>query len=207
MDIPYNGNVSIRLIVKRFKNKVFYYVSEFNNYKYSLKPCMLSPVSILSFPFVRYFDSEMRIDKSCSNGASWKRLFCKLEDAEQEVKRLNDLYFNGFYHKPYLKIEKLEKNKKELLEIEKYITEGLKNFTNFQGIDFCDVSANGIQIRGHHKSITGYTYGKQITIKYDFSNYLECIEKFIDMWSEYDKPKKINSELDFIRDGEKYGWD
>jgi hypothetical protein len=207
MNIPYDGKVNIRFVVKRFKNKVFYYVNEFDNYKFSFKPCVLAETSFINFPFVRYFDNEMRLNTSYSQGACWERLFERFEDAEKEVKRLNSLYFDGFYKKPFLKIKTLENHKKDLLRIEKDINKLLNGFENFLGIDFCDVSANGIQIRGHHKRIRNYTYGQQPTIKYDFSNKEEIVMKFVSMWFKYDTEDMVKRELDFISDGEKYGWD
>lgn len=207
MNIPYDGKVNIKLIVKRYKNKIFYYVHTFDNYKYSFKPCVLSEASIITFPFVRYFNDKMQLDMSYSQGADWERLFDKFEDAEKETKRLNSLYFDGFQRKPYLKIKTLELYKEDLLKIENDINKLLKGFENFQGIDFCDVSANGIQIRGHHKQIKGYTYGTQPTIKYDFSNKNDVVLEFVNMWYQYDIPDKVYKEQRFIADGEKYGWD
>lgn len=53
----------------------------------------------------------------------------------------------------------------------------------------------------------GYTYGGQPTIKYDFSNYQQCIEEFVDMWKEIDKPESVDGFNDFTDFGDKYGWD
>lgn len=207
MKVPYNGKVNIKLVVKRFKNKVFYYVSDFNKPKYSFKPCMLSEKSYIDFPFVRFFNEEMKLDTRYSQGADWKRLFDSFEEAEKEVKRINSLYFDGFYQKPFLKIETLERYKQDLLKIENDINKLLKGFENFKGIDFCDVSAGGIQIRGHHKQIKGYSYGDQPTIKYDFSNKDDIVIDFVNMWYKNDKAEAIRKELAFIAAGEKYGWD
>ena len=112
-----------------------------------------------------------------------------------------------FKYKPFLKEKILKEYLNELTYIENEITKKLKNFPNFNGIDFCDVNADGIQIRGHHKLIKGYTYGSQPTIQYDFSNYEECINKFIKMWKEFDTPEQVKSYQNFITDGEKWGWD
>lgn len=207
MKIPYDGKVNIRLVVKRFKNKVFYYVKEFDTYKYSLKPCMLSERGFIDFPFLRFFDEKMCLDMSYSQGADWKYLFDSFEEAETEVKRLNSLYFDGFYKKPFLKVPTLEEHKTDLLKIEEDINKLLKGFENFKGIDFCDVSANGIQIRGHHEKIKNYTYGSQPTIKYDFSNKDDIIMEFVKMWYENDKTEKVREEIKFITYSEKYGWD
>lgn len=205
MDIPYNGKVNIRLIVKRYKNTILYDVYEKNRGEFICKPCKLSTVSMLTFPFVRFFNDSMEID-NCSTGAYWERLFFKFEDAKKEEKRLNGLYADFKKH-PFLRVEMLEEHKQDLLNIEKQIEEGLKDYPNFEGIDFCDVSANGIQIRGHHKDIKNYSYGDQPTIKYDFSNKNTIARKFINMWKIADTPGKIRKELEFIREGEEYGWE
>ena len=113
----------------------------------------------------------------------------------------------SFKYKPYLSNKILTKNFNELKRIETEINNKLKDYDNFQGIDFCNVGAEGIQVRGHHKLIKGYTYGKQPTINYDFSNCKEVVEEFVDMWVKHDTEEKLKRELDFISYGEKYGWD
>ena len=87
------------------------------------------------------------------------------------------------------------------------INTALKDYPNFDGVDFCDVGANGIQIRGHHKQIGGYTYGYQFTIKEDLSDIAEKTQEFIDMWKVEDTPAKVSKFNEFISFGEKYGWD
>lgn len=101
----------------------------------------------------------------------------------------------------------LEERLKDFMYIESQIDKCLCGFENFQGIDFCNVGAGGIQIRGHHKQIKGYIYGSRPTIKYDFSNIEEVICEFIDMWRRNDTSEKIMKEKRFIYFGEKYGWD
>lgn len=206
LDIPFGGNVAPRLLRKLYQKKVFYYVRK--SARFEVRPCVLSNNNwTIDFPFVRFFDDKMCLDMSYSNGANWKNLYDNFEQAKTEARRRNDLYFKCFRHEPYLKLEILDKYKKQLIRIEEEINRGLRNFENFNGIDFCDVNAGGIQIRGHHKKIKGYTYGSQPTIKYDFSNVEQVIHEFVEMWKEYDNPQSVNKELDFIRWGEKYGWD
>lgn len=208
LDIPFGGNVCPRLLRKLYKTKVFYYVKTGCGGKFVSVPCVLSNNDWdIDFPFVRFFDDEMRIDVSYSNGANWKNLYDNFEEAKTEARRRNGLYFECFRYKPFLKLDILEEHKEQLMYIEKEINNQLLYFENFQGIDFCDVSAGGIQIRGHHKKIKGYTYGSQPTIKYDFSNVEQVIYEFVEMWKERDNPTSVNKNLSFIRWGEKYGWD
>src|SRR5690625_4764756 len=208
MEIPYDGKVNIRLVVKRFRKKVFYYVDRYRAHgEYSLKPCMLSKSSSIGFPFVHFFDDEFKLDYSMSRGTHWKHLFDSYEEAEKECKRLNQLYQDGFRRIPFLKIDKLEEHKDNLLQIERDINKLLAGFENFDGIDFCDVSAGGIQIRGFHKQVDNYCYGDQITIKYDFSNADEVVMEFVEMWYRHDTDQKLYKTKELIKSGEKYGWD
>lgn len=199
MDIPFNRNVSERLLAKYYKDKVFYYVAPKSGKSgsYEVKPCK---------PSVDSWDNLIWRFDGYGQYADWKNIFDIFEIAKEECKRRNDLYSKGFYATPFIKLELLEKYKDEMLRIENMINKYLKGFENFQGIDFCDVSAGGIQIRGHHKEIKGYTYGEQPTIKYDFSNADDVIWEFLKMWGEVDNPRAIARQKAFIADGEKYGW-
>lgn len=87
------------------------------------------------------------------------------------------------------------------------INEALKDFPYFDGIDFSDVGANGIQIRGHHELIPNRTYGHQSTISYDLTNITEATQEFIDSWKALDKPQKVAEYKNFLAMGDKYGWD
>ena len=109
----------------------------------------------------------------------------------------------------YLTPSKYPKNYQEELEYIRFqINKRIKNKDNFLGIDFCDVGANGIQIRGHHSLIKGYCYPLTMpTLKYDFSNIDEVIEEFISIWDACDTKEKVNEVKRFIEAGRKYGWD
>lgn len=113
----------------------------------------------------------------------------------------------NFQYEPYMKDQLLEENYDKLIKIESEIKEQLSNFDNFNGIDFCDVSAGGIQIRGHHKDVKGYTYGDQVTIKYDFSNYENAIDKFVDIWKKTDVAENLKGYKRFLADGARWGCD
>jgi len=82
-----------------------------------------------------------------------------------------------------------------------------EKFPNFDHVDFCDVNANGIQIRGFIKKISGLTFGNQPTIKYDFSNLYETISEFIKDWEQIDTPENINYYRRFLADIAEYGCD
>ena len=208
MKVPFNGNVNARLLKKLYRDKVFYCVRENHLEKYIFSPCFLSDCEwSIDFPFVKFIKREMPFDERFSNGARWENLFETYEEAREEAKRRNYLYFECFRYKPYLKLEMLEEHLKDFMYIESQLDKCLCGFENFQGIDFCNVGAGGIQIRGHHKQISGYTYGSQPTIKYDFSNVEEVICEFIDMWRRNDTEEEIIKEKRFIYYGEKYGWD
>lgn len=112
-----------------------------------------------------------------------------------------------FDRKPYLKPAIIEEHYDKLMYVQNEVNEKLKDQKGFDGIDFCDVSAGGVQIRGHHKEVNGYAYGEQITIKYDFSNYQEASDQFIDMWKAKDNPKALENYKDFLAQGERWGWD
>ncbi len=120
------------------------------------------------------------------------------------MKRI-DIEFKGTKYKSYL-LDAYE-HYRNLFEMAiDAINQGLVEYSNFDGVDFCDVNANGIQIRGHHKEIDKYTYGKQPTIKSDLSNIMSASKEFIDMWKTMDTPEQVRSFKDFLEMGEKYGW-
>lgn len=113
-----------------------------------------------------------------------------------------------FDYKPYISEKIINEHTSELDYIQTEIHKALDNeFPGFDGIDFCDVHAGGIQIRGFHKEIMHYAFGEQITIKYDFSNYKECVDEFIDMWKAHDNANYIRGYKNFLEEGMKYGWD
>lgn len=111
--------------------------------------------------------------------------------------------------KDYLTPSKYPKNYEEELEFIRFqINQRIKNKDNFLGVDFSDVSAGGIQVRGHHNLIKGYCYPFSFpTLKYDFSNVEEVIDEFVYMWDSSNNDKNINDAKRFLADGNKYGWD
>lgn len=202
--------VTRKQLLKQYHNRIFYHLR--HGYKgngtLSISPCILSRDCDWSVdhPMVRYFDDEMTL-VCYTTYACWSDLYDSWEEANKQLNHINKLYTKGFSSKPFVTIKTLEAHKGEMVKIEKLITKGLKDYENFNGINFCDVGANGIQIRGRHKQIEGYTYGKQPTIKYDFTNKDMVVSEFIEMWKAYDTPENVESFKEFLRQGEKYGWD
>lgn len=197
---------------RNFSNRVFYY-----HYLNKIKPCIIDCDNsyrcikhwddIWQDVLVYFFDENWNLYNR-SQHISLSSLFETYEEAQKHHKHIERLY-KGFRVKPYVGSSILEKHKGQLRYIENEIYKGLKDYPNFEGIDFCDVHAGGIQIRGHHKDIKNYCFGEHIiiTIKYNFSNYKETISQFIEMWKAHDNEKFISGYKSFIANCEKYGWD
>ena len=193
-----------------FSNRVFYYLP-MSKYGAGNKiyPCVVTEGAYNNDEYVTImvFDNCWNLKPVKTRTLiKWIYLFNTYEDAEKAQKHLKKLY-NGFKNKPFISASILEKYKSKLVLIEKSIQNGLDGYNNFDGIDFCDVNAGGIQIRGHHKAINNYCFGEQITIKYDFSNYKDAISEFINMWKSLDNDNYISGYKKFLNSGEEYGWD
>lgn len=145
--------------------------------------------------------------KNISQGVDPKEIFTTYEEATERQLSLLKLYKGTFQRRPFVNENKLLSNLKELIEVETQIAQALNEYPNFDGIDFCDVTANGIQIRGHHKQVVGYSFGSQPTIKYDFSNYKECVAEFVEMWQFKDNLEYLSQYKSFLSKGERWGWD
>lgn len=206
MEIPYNGNVSCKLVAKRFEGVQFWHVEKKSNGFYTVQACTPSVKhSSEETVWFKKLDKEFNFIKGYSP-FKWSNLYDSYFDAKAKAKEYNKL-LKQFDFMPYLSIEVIQDRFNDLIKIQHEINKKLAGYENFLGIDFCNVGANGIQIRGHHKEIKGYTYGLQPTIKYDFSNIDDVIKEFVEIWWEYDTQERISKEKRFIADGEKYGWD
>lgn len=137
---------------------------------------------------------------------SWGQLF-ETEEEAQETATLYNETIKCFDHVPFIDIKKLVANREALINIQNRINEKLKIYPNFDSIDFCDVGANGIQIRLHHKQINGYTLSEQATLKYDLSNVEEVIDESIENFIKFDTKDNIRGYKEFLAEGDKYGWD
>lgn len=93
-----------------------------------------------------------------------------------------------------------------ILEAIKTKIENALNGSNLAYVDFTDVSAGGIQVRGFHKEIAGYSYMSE-TLLYDYSNKDSIVDKFVDAWRSLDNKEHLSGYKSFLADGEKYGWD
>ena len=209
MNLPREGTTREQLLVK-WRYRTFYYISQKSkSSEFRIEPCFLDrkyPWDV-NKPVVNIFDfsNDMQVS-TYGRVVDWSDLY-SWDDAEKQIKHLNKLYRRGFYDRPYVSVDTLEQHKNALVSIERKIKKGLQDYPAFKGVDFCDVGANGIQIRGHHRDIKGYCYGKQVTIRYDFSNMKEVADEFIEMWKTLDTPEQVENYQRFLADGEKYGWD
>lgn len=186
-----------------FSEQKFYYVDSQN---FQIKECRKRiNKDYLCSEWIR----PLKMDgtpENYSHGACVDNLFDNEFDAINRASFLKKLYLGTFREKPFLKSEILIQNLDKLIFIESAINKGLEDYENFESIDFCDVSAGGIQIRGRHKLIKNYTYGNQPTIKYDFSNFKECIKDFLEDWKAKDNPEYVKNYQGFLREGERYNW-
>lgn len=137
---------------------------------------------------------------------NWDHLFETEEEAQKTANLYNET-IKCFDHVPLIDIKKLVANREALINIQNSINEKLKNHPNFDGIDFCDVGANGIQIRLHHKQIKNYTLSEQATLKYDLLNIEEVIDESVKNFVEFDTEDNIRGYKEFLAEGDKYGWD
>lgn len=136
----------------------------------------------------------------------WDHLF-ETEEEAQETANLYNETIKCFDHVPLIDIKKLVANREALINIQNKINEKLKNHPNFDSIDFCDVGANGIQIRLYHKQINGYTLSEQATLKYDLSNIEEVIDTSVNNFITFDTEDNIKGYKEFLAEGDNYGWD
>lgn len=200
---PYDGKVNPRLVYERFKNCVFYCVSNGKGNQSVVEPCVLK--FSYNLLMIKTFDKNWKLG-DISRCFDWENMFLNYDEAKKLAKERNDR-ISSFRHRPYLSHQILKEHFDELKRAETLINKMLLGFENYGGIDFCDVNAGGIQVRIHHNSISGYTYGQQKTILYDFSNIDEIPFEVVREFVRIDVPEAIQREKKFIADGEKYGWD
>ena len=208
MKTPKEQNLTLKQVLEKYKETVLYYLnSSCKSGKATVKPCMISPMTNKEdVLWVNFFDNDFKLNVEYSQYVSWDKLYVLKEEADNKAKHINELY-SSFRYEPYVSVDILENHLDELYETEKLIDKLLSSFENYEGIDFCDVSAGGIQVRIHHKAIKGYSYGNQFTIKYDFSNIKEIPWQVARHFYEIDTPEQINDMKSFISFGERYGWD
>ena len=195
-----------KLFYEENKNKTFYYLKSNVKNVDSCEIKEVKPDCYCNMILWYYPKDNTDVKKITKFNASWLNIFETKEDACKALEYYKSLY-SGFRRTPYLSVSTLIEHCDELRRIEQEIEDGLKDVENYEGIDFVDVSANGIQIRLHHKQIKNYTYGNQYTIRYDFSNADEAPKAVIEHFKEIDNPADVQRMLRFIADGEKYGWD
>lgn len=197
-------------LLEKYSRRVFFYVNPDARYKnVEVQPCVLHRTVEWKdeLPAVHFFDEDMDVVTSKSYPIPWSELYDGWEEAERMAKHLNKLYTKGFYRRPYVETKILEENKGAMVKIEREIRKGLKKYHTFKGIDFFDNHKDGIVISGHHLKVDGYVYGKQIILKYDFSNKDTVVKEFVEMWKKFDTPQRVKEYKSFIKDGKKYGWD
>ncbi len=169
MKIPFDGNVNARLVEKRFKGQVFYSVTDPQGGKdHEIEIGFLRLNGCLKYPMIQPIkNGEV---KNYSHGCSWSMIFETLDDAKKQQRLINGLYNDEFHKKPFIKRDFLKKIKPELLELQSVISLLFDGHVEFNGVNFSDVGAGGVQV---------YAAGYHTTIKYDLSNKVSVIGSFI----------------------------
>lgn len=110
----------------------------------------------------------------------------------------------GFDYTPYLS-RTYEDKYLELVRAQNIVNERLKDYEDYGGVRFSDVSAGGIQMTPvNNKTPISLA---SATIKYDFSNVDEAIDEAVRDFIKTDNEKEIKYANSFYEDGMKYGWD
>jgi len=174
MKKPYDGKVATRLVEKRFKGKIFYYLFDQQAGKgytmgYGFLQFMNGGTDSIDHPMIRYFNSSGELTR-CSQCSEWSGIFDRFEDAEIELKKIKSLYNDGFSNQPFIKLKMLSQIKDELIGIELAISKLWLGNASYKGVSFSDVSAGGIQV---------IACGCSVKLKYDLSNKVEVITKHI----------------------------
>ena len=107
----------------------------------------------------------------------------------------------------YVRPERYPSDWKNVFEcLRETLAHELSDCPNFVGVDFCDVGAGGVQVRGHHKDVSSHVYC-HVTLPYDFSNVAQVVEEFIAAWRAADNPEYLHYYQYFLAEGKKWGWD
>ena len=93
----------------------------------------------------------------------------------------------------------------QLADLRSEIDQALEHDRSYDGLDFCDANAGGVQVRLFHKDIQGYCYQSH-TLAYDFSNRREVAEEAIMCWKAATE-EDLQRFKSFLEDGEVWGWD
>lgn len=171
MKVPYRGNVSARLIQKRFSKKVFYYIhNPQGGLPYTIMFGFLKfSGGLLRHPMINYFDSD-NVLSAFSQCVNLDNVYETLEGAEVALRLLNNLYEEGFAKRPFIRPERLKTSKGIMVRIENALNILFKGNEKFRGVSFTDVGAGGIQV---------YCCGYRTTLDYDLNNHIEVLSTFI----------------------------
>lgn len=103
-----------------------------------------------------------------------------------------------FDHKPYLTHDQLVYHRQELLRAQDAINESLKDFPDFDGIQFIRNERNHILLYGCHKQITKHYFIGPFDIDPECDNLDDVVDAFIENWEEKDTPNTVDWEKRFF---------
>lgn len=173
MKEPFEGKVNPLLLNRFYKDKVFYAVREpQGNHKGfyvdhgTLSIDRLGQVSISEFSKIKSKDSS-NVYIKFHRGVLWDNLFETYKEARERVKYLNNLYYNVFDEKPFIRPPLLAELRGVLLEIQNALH---VVYGEGHPVKFVDVNAGGIQV---------YCNNHLETLEYSCNNKIQVLVGFI----------------------------
>lgn len=153
---------------------------------------------------LRVFVDGKKVIRIENYNKDFKKHVKEVQIMRSEHSLINNYTDYGFDYIPYL--SKVYENKyPELVRAQNIVNERLKDYENYGGVRFSDVSASGIQMTPvNNKTPISLA---NATIKYDFSNVDEAIDEAVRDFIKTDNEKEIKYANSFYEDGCKYGWD
>lgn len=153
---------------------------------------------------LRVFVNGKKVIRIENYNKDFKKHVKEVQIMRSEHSLINNYKDYGFDYAPYL--SKVYENKySELVRAQNIVNERLKDYEDYGGVRFSDVSASGIQMTPvNNKTPISLA---SATIRYDFSNVDEAIDEAVRDFIKTDSEKEIKYANRFYEDGMKYGWD
>jgi len=169
MEEPFDGNVNPLLLNRLYKDRVFYVVRapQGDRQGFYLDH---GQVNIDEYGFIDITDYTKIEDGTFikyRRGCRWEDIFEDYKQAKERVKYLNNLYYEIFDTKPFIRVPLLCTLKDTLLEVQNALH---VLYGEGASVRFSDVSAGGVQV---------YCNGNRETLNYSGDNKIQVLTGFI----------------------------